>query len=322
MRALVTGGAGFIGSHLVGALLERGDEVVVLDDLSTGRRANLAEASSHPPARDRVRFVEADGADPAAVEAAARGADVVFHQAAIPSVPRSLEEPVVTLRANVVATAAVLEAARRAGTRRVVLASSSSVYGETPGLPKDEAMPAVPISPYGVSKWAAERLAVQLGAAHGVETVALRYFNVFGPRQDPRSEYAAVIPRFVAAALRDRPPVVHGDGGQTRDFTYVENVVEANLLAAASPAGRVAGRVFNVAAGRETSLLDLLDLIGRIVGREVRPTHGPPRAGDIRRSVASVEAARAAFGYAPRVDLEEGLRRTIEWYRARPEELP
>lgn len=315
MRALVTGGAGFIGSHLVGALSERGHDVVALDDLSTGRRENLAGIS-------RVRLVEADCADPAAVEAAAAGCDVVFHEAAIPSVPRSIADPVATLRANVVATAAVLAAARAARVRRVVLASSSSVYGETPGLPKDESMPAVPISPYGVSKWAAELIAAQLGRAYRVETVALRYFNVFGPRQDPKSEYAAVVPRFIAAALRGRAPTVHGDGLQTRDFTFVENVVEANLLAAVAPAERVAGRAFNVASGRETSVLDLLALIGRIVGCEIRPTHDAPRPGDIRRSVANIEAARAALGYAPRVGLEEGLRRTVEWYRAHPEELP
>lgn len=316
MKALVTGGAGFIGSHLVRALLDRGDEVAVLDDLSTGRRSNLAGLEG------RIRFVEGDAADPAPAAEACRGAEAVFHLAAIPSVPRSVEDPVGTSRANVLATISVLAAARAAGARRLVFASSSSVYGETPGLPKEEGMPAVPISPYGVAKAAAESFTRIWPALHGLETVSLRFFNVFGPRQDPTSPYAAVIPRFVAAALRGRRATIFGDGRQTRDFTYVENVVAALLLAAAAPAEKASGRVFNVAAGRETSLLDLLESLGRIVGRAVEADHAPARAGDIRRSVASIGAARDALGYDPRVDVTEGLRRTVEHYRANPAELP
>jgi nucleoside-diphosphate-sugar epimerase len=307
-RALVTGGGGFIGSHLVERLLAEGWAVRVLDDFSTGREENLAAAAP------RIELVRGDLAEPETAEAAVRGVEVVFHLGAIPSVPRSVAEPLRTHRVNADGTLIVLEAARRAGVRRLVYASSSSAYGDTPVLPKVESLPASPRSPYALQKYAGEVYCRLYCELYGLETVALRYFNVFGPRQDPKSPYAAVIPLFATACLRGEPALLHGDGEQTRDFTYVEDAVRANLLAADAPAA--AGRVVNVAGGRRTSLNELLCAIQRLVGSDIPPRHGPARPGDVRDSLADLSAARELLGYEPRVPLDEGLRRVVESLRS------
>jgi nucleoside-diphosphate-sugar epimerase len=308
MRALVTGGAGFIGSHLVDALLARGDEVVVLDNLATGRLDNLAGAAA---------FVEGDVADPRAVATALGGCEVVFHQAALGSVARSVDHPLASDESNVRGTLAVLDGARRAGARRVVLASSSSVYGGARRVPTAETAPLAPRSPYAVTKLAGEHYARVHWELHGLETVALRYFNVFGPRQRLDGPYAAVIPLFVDALLRGESPVVHGDGGQSRDFTFVADAVQANLRAAAVPADACAGRAFNVGRGEPVTLLDLLGLVAAKVGVAPIAVHGAARAGDVRRSHADIGAARRDLGYAPTVPLAEGLARTVAWFRDR-----
>jgi UDP-glucose 4-epimerase len=300
----VTGGAGFIGSHLVDALLRRGAQVRVVDDFSSGREENLAQAI------DRIELLRGDFADPAIAERAVDGVDVVFHQGAVPSVPRSVAEPVRTNRANIDGTLRILESARQAGVRRVVYAASSSAYGDTEVLPKVETMPANPRSPYALQKFAGETYARLYFELYGLETVALRYFNVFGPRQDPASTYAAVIPRFITACLRGESPHIHGDGEQTRDFTFVEDAVRSNL--AAAEAKDAPGRVFNVAGGRQTSLNALLEAIQGIVGSRVRAIHEPPRAGDVRHSLADLTQARELLGYEPVIALDAGLRRTVE----------
>jgi UDP-N-acetylglucosamine/UDP-N-acetyl-alpha-D-glucosaminouronate 4-epimerase len=303
-RVLVTGGAGFIGSNLVAALLERGDDVRVLDNFSTGSRANLAALG-----RD-VEVVEGDLRSYERVHTAVRGTEVVFHQGALGSVPRSVQDPLTSTAVNVEGTLNVLLAARDEGIRRVVAASSSSVYGDGGTFPRIETQAPNPISPYAVAKLAAERFCVSFTRVYGIETVALRYFNVFGPRQDPTSQYAAVVPRFIRAIADGHSVTVHGDGEQSRDFTYVENVVRANLLAAEA-AGAV-GRVLNVATGQSQTVNALADTIGGLVGRPVEKTHGPAQPGDVRESWADVSAAREAIGYDPAVGFDEGLRRTIE----------
>jgi len=305
MRYLVTGGAGFIGSHIAEALVARGEEVRVVDSFVTGRRENLAGFREH------IELVEGDLADPAVAARAVEGVERVLHQAAVPSVPRSVAEPVACHRNAVGATLALLEAARRAGVARVVLASSSSIYGDRPGLPRREGQRPDPRSPYAAAKLACELLAGLYARQWGLSTVCLRYFNVFGPRQNPRSKYAAVIPLFIRAALEGRPPLVYGDGRQARDFTYVSNVVEANLLAVASEAP-LAGEIVNVACGRKFTLLDLLDAIREITGRSVEPRFAPPQPGDVRESLADVARASELFGYEPRIDFREGLARTVE----------
>ncbi|GIV76569.1 MAG: GDP-mannose 4,6-dehydratase [Litorilinea sp.] len=302
---LVTGGAGFIGSHLVAALLAQGHQVRVLDNFSTGRRTNLA------PYLDQIQLVEGDIRSYHVVAAAMANVDYVLHQAALPSVPRSVRDPITTNEVNVMGTLHVLHAAREAGVRRVVLASSSSVYGANPELPKQEAMCPQPRSPYAVSKLAAEQHGQLFWQLYGLETVALRYFNVFGPRQDPSSQYAAVIPRFIQALLRGEPLTVHGDGTQSRDFSFVENVVQANLLAATAP--DAAGRVFNIACGQRHSLCQLIDHLAAIAGRTPRIDYTPPRPGDVPHSQADISAARRYLGYEPTVDFVEGLRRTVAW---------
>ncbi len=306
-QALVTGGAGFIGSHLVDALLAAGWQVRVLDDFSSGREANLAGVS------ERIELLREDLADPGVAERAVSDVEVVFHQGAIPSVPRSVAEPVRTNRANVDGTLAVLEASRQAGVRRVVYAASSSAYGDTEVLPKVEAMAANPLSPYALQKYAGEVYCRLYHGLYGLETVALRYFNIFGPRQDPKSTYAAVVPLFVTACLRGEPPTIHGDGEQSRDFTFVGDAVAANLAAADAP--KAAGAVINVAGGQRISLNELLAAIQRIAGSRVAPIHGPGRAGDVRHSQADLGRARSLLGWEPSVGLEEGLRRTIESLR-------
>jgi len=306
VRALVTGGAGFIGSHLVEALLARGDEVVVLDDLSTGRLANL------PPASERLRIVVGSILDGPTVEQAVAGCEVVFHQAALPSVARSLRDPAATMRTNVEGTAVVLQAALRAGVRRAVLASSSSVYGDAPARVKDETLPLRPRSPYAASKAALEQLA-HAYTEMGLPCVCLRYFNVFGPRQDPRSEYSAVIPRFTAALLASQPLTVYGDGHQTRDFCPVANVVAANLRAAESP--DAPGWAINVACGQAHSVLDLIEALQDLLAPcPASRIHRAARPGDVRDSLASLDRARMLLGYRPEVGFREGLRRAVAWY--------
>ena len=308
---LVTGRAGFIGSHLVERLLREGHRVRVLDNFSAGKRENLAFA----PGNQRLELVEGDITDLATTIRATRGVEVVFHQAAMRSVPRSVDDPLGANANNVTGTLHVLMAAREAEVRRVVYASSSSVYGDRPELPKREDQPPAPISPYAVSKLAGELYCTVWSRLYGVEAVGLRYFNVFGPRQDPTSQYAAVIPRFILWALREEPLEVHGDGLQSRDFTYVDNVVEANLLAARAPG--VAGEMFNVGCGSRVTLLEIIRLLEEISGRALKRVHTPPRAGDVPHTQADVRKAKRFLGYAPLVEFEEGLRRTAEFFRGR-----
>ncbi len=305
-NVLVTGGAGFIGSHLARRLAGEGHEVRVLDNFATGRRENLA------PIAGRVRLIEADIRDAAAVREAARGVETVFHQAALGSVPRSLDDPATTHAVNVTGTLNVLIAAREAKARRVVYASSSSVYGPSSEFPQREDQPVRPLSPYAVSKLAGECYTVAFAKSYGMETVALRYFNVFGPGQDPDSLYAAVIPRFIKALCEGRPLTIHGDGAQSRDFTPVENVVEANLLAAR--AENVSGEVINVGCGGSVSVAALAGKLCAIMGKERQVCHAPPRPGDLPRSCADIAKAARLLGYRPVVDFEEGLRRTAEFF--------
>jgi nucleoside-diphosphate-sugar epimerase len=307
---LVTGGAGFIGSHLVDALVARGARVRVVDNLVTGRRENLAPLL----ARGAIEFLEGDLADLEVARRAMDGVEIVLHQAAIPSVPRSVSDPIASNRANVDATLNVLVAARDAGVRRVVYAASSSAYGDTPTLPKHEAMPPAPRSPYALQKLVGEQYMTLFATLYGLETVSLRYFNVFGPRQDPSSPYSGVISLFIRALLEGRPPVVYGDGEQTRDFTYVANVVDGVLRACEAPG--VSGAVINLATGGRISLNALLDALRTITGARVAARHAPPRPGDVRDSQADISRARELLGYEPIVPFEEGLRLTVEWYRA------
>jgi UDP-glucose 4-epimerase len=305
MRVLVTGGAGFIGSHLVDRLLAEGNEVCVLDSFTTGKRENLDA--------NRVTIHEADVRDVAAVERASAGCEVVFHEAAVVSVPYSVEHPQETHDVNIQGTLNVLLAARKNQVRRVVFASSAAIYGEEPTLPKSEAMVPEPISPYGVEKVTAEHYLRTFAHLYGVETVALRYFNVFGPRQDPSSPYSGVISVFVRRLLANEPLVIFGDGLQSRDFVYVADVVEANMRAAVAKGA--SGRVYNVARGERTTLLQLAEMLGRVVGTTTAPTLGPDRAGDIRHSQASIDRARAELGYVPRVALEAGLEALVAHVR-------
>ena len=306
-RYLVTGGAGFIGSNLVDALVGRGDRVRVLDDFSTGRRENLT-------ARD-VEVVEGDLRDAVVVRRAVAGVHGVFHQAALRSVPRSVDDPLSSNQVNVTGTLVLLLACRDAGVQRVVYASSSSVYGDDPALPKVETLPTRPISPYAISKLAAEHYCQTFARLYGLETVSLRYFNVFGPRQNPESKYSAVIPRFLAQALAGEPLEVHGDGEQSRDFTYIDNVVEGNLLAMAAPG--VSGEVFNIACGTRHSLIAIADAIGDFLDRRLPRAHAAPRAGDVRHTLADIAKAERLLGYRPKVDFATGMRRTCEYFVAR-----
>jgi UDP-glucose 4-epimerase len=301
---LVTGGAGFIGSNLVQALLERGDDVRVLDNFSTGSRANLTSLG-----RDVV-VVEGDLRSYERVHTAVRGVEVVFHQGALGSVPRSVQDPLTSTAVNVEGTVNVLLAARDENVRRIVAASSSSVYGDGGAFPRIETQAPNPISPYAVAKLAAERFCVSFTRVYGIETVALRYFNVFGPRQDPSSQYAAVVPRFIHAIAEGRPVTIHGDGEQSRDFTYVENVVIANLLAADAEGAE--GRVLNIATGGSKTVNELADTVGRLLDRPVERIFDPAQPGDVRESRADVSAAREALGYEPVVAFARGLERTIE----------
>ena len=305
MKALVTGGGGFIGSNVVRALLARGDDVRVLDNFSTGSRANLAGLEGD------VQLVEGDLRSYERVHAAVRGAEVVFHQGALPSVPRSVQDPLTTTAVNVEGTLNVLLAARDEGVRRIVNASSSSVYGNTGTLPRVETQAPDPISPYAVAKLAAERFCTSFTRVYGMEIFSLRYFNVFGPRQDPSSQYAAVVPRFIRAIADDEPVTIYGDGDQSRDFTFVDNVVGANLLAADAPG--VGGDILNVATGDSVTVNALADAIGAMLGKQVEKAYEPAREADVRASWADVGEAKRLLGYEMRVDFAEGLRRTADY---------
>jgi nucleoside-diphosphate-sugar epimerase len=304
---LVTGGAGFIGSHLCEELVRRGERVRVVDNLITGKRANLA----HLP---EVEFQEGDLADVAVAHRAVQGVDYVLHQAAIPSVPRSVADPIASNRSNIDATLNILVAAKDAGVKRLVYAGSSSAYGDTPTLPKREDMPTSPLSPYALQKLVGEQYLAMFTRLHGFDTVTTRYFNVFGPRQDPSSPYSGVISLFISALADGRQPTIYGDGGQTRDFTYVANVVDGVLRACHAPG--LAGKMMNVATGGRISLNDLLAALCQVLGVKVTAIYREPRAGDVRDSQADISRAKEWLGYTPIVDLREGLDRTLAWYRS------
>ena len=307
MRYVVTGGAGFIGSNTVDELVRRGETVIVLDDLSSGKEDNLAEV------RSKISFIKGSITDLEAVRKAMQSADYVIHLAARTSVPRSVKDPIDTNKINVEGTLNVLVAARDAKVKRVVFAASSSAYGETPTLPKVETMQPEPISPYGVAKYAGELYAQMFGRVYGLENVSLRYFNIFGPRQDPDSPYSGVLAKFCTAFLEKTQPLVFGDGEQSRDFTFVENAVEANLLACEAP--NASGKVFNIGTGARITLNQTLALLANLTGNKPETKYEPPRDGDIRDSQADIKQARDILNYEPFVSFEEGLRRTVEWYR-------
>jgi UDP-glucose 4-epimerase len=307
-KYLVTGVAGFIGRSIAGALLARGEQVRGVDSFITGKRGNLAGLEA-------MAFLEGDLADPKACERACAGVEIVFHEAALASVPRSVADPVTTNVHCVDATLNLLVAARAAGVRRVIYASSSSVYGDSPTLPKHEGMLPSPISPYAVAKLAAEHYVRSFARVYGMETVALRYFNVFGPHQDPTSQYSGVLAVFCRKMLAGEQPAIYGDGEQSRDFTYIDNVVRANLLAAEAPAERVSGKVMNAATGSRITLNETFEILCELTGYRGRPAYAAPRAGDIRDSLADIRLAGELLGYRPEVDFREGLRRTVEWYR-------
>jgi nucleoside-diphosphate-sugar epimerase len=306
---LITGIGGFIGSSLARALLTQGEQVRGVDNFSTGNKENIAEILN------QIDFREADICDLDAMRQACAGVDFVLHQAAIPSVPKSVVDPLGSNRANIDGTVNVLVAARDAKVKRVVYAASSSAYGDTPTLPKHEAMTPDPISPYAVAKLASEHYMISFYRCYGLETVALRYFNIFGPRQDPSSPYSGVLAKFITQMLRGQQPTVFGDGEQSRDFTYIDNAVEANLLACKAPAAKAAGHVFNVATGRRVTLNETFTALQALTSYRGQPMYGPERGGDIKHSLADISKAEAALGYQPKVHFEEGLRRTVEWYR-------
>lgn len=305
---LVTGGAGFIGSHLVEELVKQGQGVRVIDNLSTGKKENIK------PFLEKIEFTEGDIRDLELVRAAMDGVDYVLHQAAVPSVPRSVKDPLISNSVNVEGTLNILVAARDADVKRVVYASSSSVYGDTPVLPKHEDMKQEPRSPYAVSKLGGELYCQAFYHVYGLETVALRYFNVFGPRQDPKSQYAAVVPKFITALLHVETPTIFGDGEQSRDFTYIENVVAANLLA--TKASGVAGEVFNIACGERITINELACMLADIIGVNIEPEHTPPRPGDVLHSLADISKAKELLGYEVKVSTPEGLEQTVEWYKS------
>src|SRR5580692_10353379 len=306
---LVTGVAGFIGSSIARALLNSGEKVRGVDNLSTGNLENIAEI------RDRIDFREADIADLDAMRRACDGVDFVFHEAAIPSVPKSVVDPLGSNLANIDGTVNVLVAARDAKVKRVVYAASSSAYGDTPTLPKHEAMSPDPISPYAVAKLASEHYMVSFYRCYGLETVSLRYFNIFGPRQDPSSPYSGVLAKFITRMLAGQQPSIFGDGEQSRDFTYINNAVKANLLACKAPARQAAGKVFNVATGRQVTLNETFKLLRGLTSYTGSPIYGAERGGDIKHSLADISLAEKHLGYKPKVGFEDGLRRTVEWYR-------
>ncbi|MGA6982135.1 MAG: SDR family oxidoreductase [Candidatus Sulfotelmatobacter sp.] len=306
---LITGVAGFIGSSLARELLRRGEQVRGVDNFSTGKKENLSEIL------EEIDFREADILDLEAMQRACAGVDYVLHQAAIPSVPKSVLDPIGSNRANIDGTVNVLVAARDARVKRVIYAASSSAYGDTPTLPKREEMTPDPISPYAVAKLASERYMISFYRCYGLETISLRYFNIFGPRQDPSSPYSGVLAKFITQMLRGEQPTIFGDGEQSRDFTYIDNAVEANLLACKAPVAQAAGKVFNVATGHRATLNETFRLLQGITSYSGSPIYDTERGGDIKHSLADISRAEAALGYKPMVDFEEGLRRTVEWYR-------
>ncbi len=307
---LITGIAGFIGSALARELVQRGEQVRGIDNFATGKRENIAEILSH------IEFREKDMLDLEAMKQACAGVDYVLHQAAIPSVPKSVLDPIGSNRANVDGTVNLLVAARDAKVKRVIYAASSSAYGDTPTLRKHERMMPDPISPYAVAKLAGEHYMISFYRCYGLETVALRYFNVFGPRQDPSSPYSGVLAKFITLMLKGQQPTIFGDGEQSRDFTYVDNAVEANLLACKAPAAQAVGKVFNVANGRRVTLNETFKLLEQLTSYTGAPIYGPERAGDIKHSLADISLAEKHLGYKPEVNFEEGLSRTVEWYRS------
>jgi len=309
-KYLITGGAGFIGSNLVRYVLEKGHEAVVLDNFATGKRQNISDFI------DRVEFIEGDIRDRAVMDRAVAGCAAIFHEAALGSVPRSVEDPATSHDVNVNGTLTVLEAARAAGVKRVIFAASSSAYGDREESPKREDMTPLPVSPYAASKVACEGYMRAYAACYGMETLSLRYFNVFGPYQDPEGPYAAVIPAFVSRLLRKQRPVVFGDGEQSRDFCYIDNVCEANWLAATAPAEVCDGTVVNIACCASTTLNEILALLKELMGSDIQPEYAEPRPGDVRHSLADVSLAKKVIGYEPKVFFEEGLRKAIDWYTA------
>jgi len=309
MRCLVTGGAGFIGSHLVEGLLERGHSVRVVDNFLTGKRENLARVVS------KIELVEGDIRDFSLCQKIAREIDWVFHQAALPSVPRSVEDPGLSNEINVTGTLNLLIAAREAAVKKFIFASSSSVYGDDQNLPKREDILGQPLSPYAITKRVGEMYCLVFNQLYGLSTICLRYFNIFGPRQDPHSQYAAVIPNFIQRMIESRPPVIFGDGFQSRDFTYVANVVEANIRAA--EVTEVEKRIFNIACGQRITVMELVEWINRILGKDIKPVFDPPRPGDIKHSYADISLAQKYLDYQPKVNFEAGLRATIKWYQQR-----
>lgn len=306
-KFLVTGGAGFIGSNICKKLVSEGCFVRVLDNLLTGKKSNLVDIT------DKIEFIEADMGDSQIAQSAMKDIDVVFHQGALPSVPRSVDDPAATHRHCVDATFTLLLVARDAGVKRFVYAASSSAYGDTPTLPKVETMPTDPLSPYAAAKLVGEYYCSVFSKVFGLETISLRYFNVFGPHQDPTSQYAAAIPAFVTAILKDEPPTVYGDGEQSRDFTYIDNVVHANLLAAR--ATKTSGEVINIACGQAITVNAIIDMINKIVGKDIQPIYANPRPGDVKHSLADITKAQNLIDFNPIISFEEGLQKAIEWYR-------
>lgn len=308
-KYLVTGVSGFIGSSIARALVGRGDAVRGIDNFSTGKRENLAGLGN-------IDLIEGDLNDHGIAERGCREIDCIFHEAALPSVPRSIEDPIASNQANIDATVKLLDAARKAGVRRVVYAGSSSAYGNSPSLPKKEDMLPAPLSPYAVSKLAGELYMTAFHRVYGLQTVTLRYFNVFGPHQDPTSQYSGVLAVFISKMLRNQTPTIYGDGEQSRDFTYIDNVVAANLLAASADPAGIAGRVFNVATGTRITLNDTVKLLREMTGYTGEINYGKERSGDVKHSLADISAASSHFGYKPKVSFREGLQKTVEWYRS------
>jgi UDP-glucose 4-epimerase len=309
MKYLVTGGAGFIGSNIVSELLKQGQQVVVLDNFATGKRENILPLMKN----ENLTMIEGDLRSFHIVRSAVKGVDYILHQGALPSVPRSINDPITSNDVNILGMLNILEAAKEFGVKRVVTASSSSIYGNSETLPKVESMPVNPLSPYALTKYAQERYCQIFSQIYGLETVALRYFNVFGPNQDPTSQYSAVIPKFIKLIMADKEPVIYGDGSQSRDFTFVENNVWANIQACTAP--KAAGEVINIACGERYTLIDLVNMINEILGKKIEPKFEKDRAGDVKHSLAGIDKAKDLLGYEVKVDFREGLRRTVEFFR-------
>jgi UDP-glucose 4-epimerase len=309
MKYLVTGGAGFIGSNIVSELLKQGQQVVVLDNFATGKRENILPLMKN----ENLTMIEGDLRSFHIVRSAVKGVDYILHQGALPSVPRSINDPITSNDVNILGMLNILEAAKEFGVKRVVTASSSSIYGNSETLPKVESMPVNPLSPYALTKYAQERYCQIFSQIYGLETVALRYFNVFGPNQDPTSQYSAVIPKFIKLIMADKEPVIYGDGSQSRDFTFVENNVWANIQACTAP--KAAGEVINIACGERYTLIDLVNMINEILGKKIEPKFEEDRAGDVKHSLAGIDKAKEVLGYEVKVDFKEGLRRTVEFFR-------